>query len=189
MWRAYGGNSGVALVMNSSAFVRPSDVLKAYTSPVAYLSEQGFETEFCKVAEALETHGDFVRGLGKDAALATLFDALRYSVLCTKHPGFHEEREWRIIYQPKYENSRWMKREIVQIRGVPQPIYKIPLKDIPEENFSGIRIPDLLDRIIIGPTQYPSAMKEAFSVLLEDAGVSDAASKIFISDIPLRTAL
>src|ERR1700726_1359134 len=31
------------------------------------------------------------------ATHTNMFAALRYAVLCTKHPGFHEEREWRLI--------------------------------------------------------------------------------------------
>lgn len=37
MWRAYGGTTGVAIVMNNGPFLRPSEALGAYTSPVAYL--------------------------------------------------------------------------------------------------------------------------------------------------------
>jgi hypothetical protein len=42
----------------------------------------------------------------------------------------------------------------------------------------------MIDRIIIGPTQYPLAMRKAFASLLADAGVSDADQKVFVSDNP-----
>lgn len=74
------------------------------------------------------------------------------------------------------------------VRGVPQKIQKIPLRNIPEEDFFGAEIPELLERIIIGPTVYPNAMYQAFSKLLRDAGVPDPDNRIFISDIPLREA-
>jgi hypothetical protein len=77
-------------------------------------------------------------------------------------------------------------KEIQVIAGTPQPIYKIPLKDIPDEGFVGVEIPALLDRIIIGPTQYPWAVYEAFVELLADADVKEPTSKVFVSDIPLR---
>jgi len=69
---------------------------------------------------------------------------------------------------------------------MPQPIYKIPLRNIPEEGFVGAEIPELIDRIIIGPTQYPSAAREAFEYLLEQAGVHDSADRVIVSDLPLR---
>jgi hypothetical protein len=71
------------------------------------------------------------------------------------------------------------------IRGVPQPVYKIPLQNITEINLVAA-IPELFDRIIIGPTQYPLALGEAFQELLTEAGVKDPENKICISDIPLR---
>ena len=51
MWRAYGA-SGVAIVMNSKPFVTPSDAIKAYTSPVAYLNHQQFQAELEKVGSS-----------------------------------------------------------------------------------------------------------------------------------------
>ncbi len=72
------------------------------------------------------------------------------------------------------------------IGGTPQPIYKIPLRNIPEEGLIGVDIPEFLERIIIGPTEYSSAMREAFETLLTDAGVDDPAQRVHVSDIPLR---
>lgn len=78
-----------------------------------------------------------------------------------------------------------MTKDIRPIRNVPQPIYKIPLKDIPEAGYFAA-IPALINRIVIGPTQYPAASREAFVGLLDELGVSDSASKVWVSDIPLR---
>ena len=94
--------------------------------------------------------------------------------------------EWRVVYSPSMEESQHLKKEIRVIRGIPQPIYKIPLKDIPDEGLIGIEIPALLDRIIIGPSQYPQVMYEAFCDLLSEAGVKEPREKVFVSYIPLR---
>lgn len=115
-----------------------------------------------------------------------IFNVFRFAVLCTKHPGFVEEREWRVIYLPRFEHSERLIKEIVSIKGTPQMIHKIPLKNIPEEGLVGVEIPEIVDRIIIGPTKYPIAIYDAFVTLLGEAGVEDAKSRIFISDIPLR---
>lgn len=45
----------------------------------------------------------------------------------------------------------------------------------------------LIDRIIIGPTQYPVAIYKAFVGLLAEAGVKAPEGKVFISHVPLRT--
>jgi len=45
----------------------------------------------------------------------------------------------------------------------------------------------MFDRLIIGPSQYPQAIYEAFKIALSTAGVADAGSKIVASLIPIRT--
>ena len=186
MWRAYGESTGVALVMLNRPFLSPSNALKAYTSPVAYLTNQQLEEEIGKIASAVESNSDFLRATGRTAVVNSVFSAFRFAVLCTKHPGFHEEREWRVVYCPTLEKSDHLIKEVQVIGGTPQPIYKIPLRNIPEEGFVGAEIPELLDRIIIGPTQYPSAAFDAFLEMLSEAGVPDPANRIFLSDIPIR---
>jgi hypothetical protein len=110
---------------------------------------------------------------------------LRFLALSTKHPGFAEEREWRILYAPRLEESPYITREIIALNGIPQPIYKLPLENIEKVGLRAA-IPDLLDRIIIGPTEWPVALGTAFEELLKDAGVVDAEHKISLSQIPLR---
>jgi hypothetical protein len=109
-----------------------------------------------------------------------------YGAVCTKHPGFAEEVEWRVIHFPWWENSAHLIKETEVIQGVPRPVYKIPLVDIPEEGLFGLTIPALFDRIIIGPTRDPLAMREAFMDLLVKADVEQPHNKVFVSDIPLR---
>ena len=185
MWRAYSEVTGVAFVMNNAPFLAESG-MKVYASPVAYLNDKGFAAEFENVRSAIEAEGDFLKALGRPAVINCVFRMLMFASLCTKHPGFGEEREWRVIYCPPLERSEYVIRDIQSIGGAPQPIYKIPLKDIPEAGFAGAAIPALIERIIIGPTQYPLAMWKAFTSLLADAGMENAAAKVFVSDIPLR---
>ena len=186
MWRAFSGTTGVALVLNNAPFLNPSDALKAYTSPVAYLDDEAFQQELAKIADGIKANADFIHTQGWEAVISYVFNAFKFAALCTKHPGFREEMEWRIIYTPTMEKSEHLVNEIEVIGGTPQPIYKIPLKNIPKDGLIGIDIPELLERIIIGPTEYPSAMREAFEILLADAGVDDPANRIYVSNIPLR---
>jgi len=186
MWRAYSETTGIAFVMNNLPFITPSRALKAYASPIAYLSDQEFEKAFAKLTENIINEKTFLKQQDRQIIISHVFNAFKFAVLCTKHPGFAEEMEWRLVYSPSLEQSEHLKKEIRVIKGVPQPVYKIPLKDIPDEGLVGIEIPALLDRIIIGPTQYPQVMIEAFCDLLSEAGVKDAGDRVFISDIPLR---
>lgn len=134
MWRAYGT---VALVLNKDVFMSTSSALKAYTSPVAYLSPQSFERELDGVNDNIEANLGYLRSLDPGILTGSVFSMLRFAVLCTKHPGFREEREWRVIYSPTYERSDRISRSIEIVRGIPQAVCKIPLIDIPEEQLEG----------------------------------------------------
>lgn len=188
MWRAYRqGSLGVALVFKSDPFMLRSDALKAYSSPVSYLGEQAFHRELFRVVANINAHCAFLVSVPRQLLLGYIFNMLLFGVTCSKHPGFHEEREWRIIHVPSYSPSTVLEKSIEVVAGVPQPVFKIPLEDIPEEGLVGIEIPRLLDRIIVGPSQFPFAVYQAFVHELAKAGVVDASSRITISNIPLRT--
>lgn len=187
MWRAYGGHAGVALVVNTAPFTSPSDALKAYTSPVGYFTPAAFSERLTEVITNIEREVEFLRRMGPEAVGAVLGEALQFAILSTKHPGFAEEEEWRIIYSAEKKSER-LSATLESVRGLPQMVYRIPLENIPEEGLVGLDVPSLVDRIIIGPTSEPEALVEAFTLLLEQAGVPDAASRVVSSDIPLRHA-
>jgi Protein of unknown function (DUF2971) len=189
MWRAYGGTNSVALVMNKAPFEasEPSDVLKIYGSPVAYYDDKKFEEKFGEVVNNIENEADFIKQRDRNEIKGRILRMLAYGAVCTKHPGFEEELEWRVIHFPWWENSAHVIKEIEVIQGAPQTVYKIPLEDIPKEGLFGITIPALIDRIIIGPNKDPLAMKQAFIDLLDKAGMEQSNNnKVFVSEIPLR---
>jgi hypothetical protein len=122
-----------------------------------------------------------------DVAEDSVFLLLVTAVVSLKHEGIHEEREWRVIYSPKRSPSPHFESSIEVFGGVPQQIYKIPFRNDPGAGISGLEPNEILDRIIIGPTQFPWAMYEAFVAALAGAGIKDAASRVFVSQIPVRT--
>lgn len=186
MWRAYGGTTGVALVLRNTAFLSESDPLRVYSSPVAYMRPDAFAREVEAMGERVRLNADFLKAQGEEAVDPKICAMFRFAVLSTKHPGFHEELEWRIIHSPTYEPSERVTRTIETIQGVPQHVIKVPLKNYPDQGFVGAEVHDLLDRIIIGPTRHPQVIAAAFCDLLRQARVPDPEKKIWISDIPLR---
>ncbi len=186
MWRGYGSASSVAFVLNTKVFFGEADDFGAFSSPVAYCDDAKFESEFRKIVENVKKDASFLKTLNQDIVLGIIFQMLRIASVCTKHPGFHEEQEWRVIYSPNLFNSKYIERAHASLNGTPQTIYKIPLKDVPEIKLDGAEISKLIDRIIIGPTQYPMVMWEAFVGLLKGADVENAEGKVFVSNIPLR---
>ena len=53
---------------------------------------------------------------------------------------------------PGFEKSDQLIEDIQTIDGIPQPIVKIPLRNIPERGLVGIEVHQLVDRIIVGPS-------------------------------------
>ncbi|HWL56958.1 MAG TPA: DUF2971 domain-containing protein [Paracoccus sp. (in: a-proteobacteria)] len=186
MWRAYGGSTNVAMVFNNFPFVNESTALNAYTSPVLYCDEEEFKIHFASMAAGLEQNLELLKTAGAEIVGHALFMAFHFAALSTKHPGFSEEREWRVIHSPTLLPSNKLTFDTETIDGVPQRVCKLELKNYPDEGFTGATLPELLEEIIIGPTQYPWPIQDALARKLEEKQVKDPWSKVRVSSIPLR---
>jgi hypothetical protein len=187
MWRSYGmGAVGVGIVINTLPFYSLSDAINAYSSPVTYESHDEFFERLRSTARKVREEREFLSSLPPGEISKSFFNLLLRSALCSKHPGFEEEQEWRIVHIPKLWPSETLERSTEVVAGVPQLVYKIPLNDMPERGLTGIEIAALLDRVIIGPCNNPFVVYQAFEAELKAAGVENAAAKIVPSQIPLR---
>jgi len=186
MWRAYGGKTNVALIMKSDPFVTESNALNAFTSPVKYCDKEGFKADFVSFVKGLEESFDVLQKVGSDEVLKYLIWAFHFAVVSTKHPGFEEEDEWRVIHSPTLFPSERILFDIENVDGVPQHVYKLELKNYPDEGLVGATLPELLDEIIIGPTESPWPIYEALVTKLKENHVENAENKVRLSDIPLR---
>ena len=187
MWRAYSSpNAGVALVLDKSPFLAETDELKAYSMPVAYLSDDEFTVRIDSCLDALETVAPSLVGLPDNFVNHTVFWWLLSMAVSLKHPAFHEEREWRIVYFPEMEKSRVIEEHVESVNGIPQVIQKIPLRDNAEDGLVGANPEKLLTKVIIGPSEFPAVISDAFVSLLTGMGFENPADRISISFIPLR---
>ena len=187
MWRAFGkGEVGVAFVLNTEAFLSESDVLKAYSSPVSYLTRGEFGDAMQSVIAGIERGQEFLKCTPRDQILSFTFNMLLFATTCSKHPGFLEEQEWRIIHLPDQHPSTVLKKSIETVGGIPQIVYKIPLQDIPDQGFVGAEIPKLVNKVIIGPSEFDVAVYSALELALGANGVENPGSVIGFSSIPLR---
>lgn len=186
MWRAYGGAAGVALVMNGDVLFRPSKALAAYSSPVAYLDKETLQAEFSSVASKLAENVEHLQNLGRDGTITAIFRMLRFAAICTKHPAFAEEREWRVVASPALESSPLLPVEVEVIGGTPQRVLKVKLSNQPDMGLTGLEPRELIDRVLIGPCEHAEVIEQALWQALDAAGVSTAGSKIVHTGIPLR---
>jgi hypothetical protein len=188
MWRAFGGvTARVALVLALPMESGVSEPLCILFSPVAYFTEGEVHDEMNATLAKIRENADYLRTIDRSRLLSLAFHVLVTAVVSLKHKGFHEEREWRVIYSPKRNPSRFVTSSTEVIDGVPQIVYKLPLDGSVSTDLAVLEIPNILDRIIVGPNQYPWAMYEAFVSALTEAGMKDAASRVVVSDIPIRT--
>ena len=77
-------------------------------------------------------------------------------------------------------------RSVEICRNEPQVVYKLPLRNAAEAGIDGMALADILEALIIGPSDNPRAVRDAFVQLLSDAGVADPERRVRTSDIPVR---
>lgn len=185
MWRAYGDT---ALVIKNTPMVAVTDLLGVFSVPVSYFSETDFEEHLSSITDQILLNRSYLKDLGQDTLVAYIHNMLFRFAIATKHPGFKEEKEWRLYFRPTERGSPAMTEDTVVLGGVPQKVYKIRLAHEPHNGLFEADIPSLLDRVIIGPTEYPYVTYSAFVSILDQIGVIDPSSKVVTSDIPLRTS-
>lgn len=186
MWRAYGGSLGVGLVLRLRPFLANSSSFPAYTSPVLYALEDEFYQYFENFVNHLEKNISVIKKMNAADVLLNMTSAANAAALSTKHKGFEEELEWRVIADITSGNDSFLELSTECVHGLPQRVLKIDLKDYGPSEID-ISIPMLLESVIIGPTSHPQTIYDAFCDLMKEAGVPNAASLIRISGIPLRT--
>lgn len=175
MWRAYGGVSGVALVFSVDVFATDQSS-GIYSSAVEYADYGRFDRLIGEMAGRLEQGLSYVRTMGRESAKAWAFEAAQLAALNVKHPAFDEEREWRLFRTPEYPLEQSLRREVVTIDGVPQPILKFHLPGLVNH----------IERVIIGPSEFPLAVGSAIIQCLAEKGISNPGERVIPSGVPLR---
>ena len=173
MWRAYCGGGGVAFVLANPPLVGPgSDALGVFTGPVEYAGRRAFFERFARFVDGMLGEGEYIAGLGAERACRALVGSYHFAALSTKHPGFAEEREWRMAFTPTLQPAGDLVRSVEVCRGAPQVVYKLPLRRRPGAPGASTALADILEALIIGPCELPRAVRDAFVELLGEAGVA-----------------
>lgn len=188
MWRGYGGNGrGCALVFNTSFadenFDHPLVIAK-----VSYLKREdrikrldNLIRTWCEVLRLCRNNDDI------DMAVYNLFDLFLFLALTTKHCGFSEEKEWRIIYTPADDPENalvpYIGHSITQ-RGI-EPKLRFPIRRLPEQR-GDWSFDTILEKIILGPTLSRELAKNSFKMMLRECGKGHLIDRIVASGIPLR---
>jgi hypothetical protein len=187
MWRAFGGTGTRVGIVLRFPYVSISVLSLALNFiPVAYLSGSVAHGVIDQVIANVQANRDYLRTLEREVLVLLVFQMFSSGIVCLKHEGFHEEREWRAIYTPKRWSSTLMESSTEVVAGVPQIVYKLPLDASASPLIADLDFAQVFDRLIVGPTPYPWPIYGAFVEALKTTGVPNAEERVFISDIPIR---
>lgn len=191
MWRTYGEQAGVAIILDANALLSQQSALHASMYPVYYMDDlasedpraagQTMQRILQQLSERLSDHLPLLSQLSDGDIQHVFFQKMIHLITCTKHPAFAEEKEWRLIYIPELDTNKQLPVDIEHIGAIPQKVVKLPLRDD-----SSIAIKHQLKKILIGPTDYPHVLEEALATLLANRGFTAPAKIIQRTNIPLR---
>ena len=190
MWRGYGNSgSGAALVIDTEK-INENPELPLTIGKVRYASN---EERIKWINEKLDSLADVISKHAKEendffkAAWAWM-DRLKMFALFTKHHGFHEEREWRIVYMSDRDHEQSFNKyfgHLATNRGI-EPKLKLPINSIPELQTENLSLGTLVDRIILGPSVSSVLAANSLRQMLRNIGQPDLAKKVVTSEIPFR---
>ena len=190
MWRGYGGHGrGAALIFNT-AKAAPMEGSPLIIAKVEYGSIEtrrailaGVIDKWC---ELLQTSN--ISNSGLFYAVYLLFEAIKLFSLVTKHDGFAEECEWRIVYMRRLNNNSPLDAFQGYVLGKNGIEPKLKFKIAPLSGVAGpdITFDNLLDQIILGPSISSNLSRKGFERMLEHIDKGHLRSKLYTSTIPLR---
>ncbi|WP_025840563.1 DUF2971 domain-containing protein [Asaia platycodi] len=185
MWRAYGGDTNACLVIDPVVIRDEKRNDGLFISPVLYESPNGFIRRFSKIIDRMNENIGIIHNINIIELLYSLFT--HFSVLL-KHPGFHEEKEWR-VYTGKYLSPNHeipLETTLVSVGGVPQRIAKVKFKHLQDRQGQPLNADRIIERVIIGPSPYGIVLKEAIEAAMITASFGNQGDRVINSDIPLR---
>jgi hypothetical protein len=192
MWkyrRAHGGTGyDVAVVVNPTSFLSPTNAIMSWSFPVLY-GEDAVALASQDITRRIRDAAATLALQSRDQIRAHAFRMLIEVTVSSKHAGFREEREWRIVHLPKLWPSDRIKPKRARPNGEDEVIYELPLVNYEGEGLVGASIPELLDRVIIGPMDADRATKARRAicdVLERQVKLANGGSKVVTSSIPIR---
>lgn len=190
MWREYADRgNGAAIVIDTSKII-PRQESFLILSKIRYLSPTELKIQ---IGELLGRCADIVadNAIPDDKLVFCsffIFHRLKATAMFTKHRGYQEEKEWRIVYMRDIPESEVIDHMISYATENGQTVPKLKLKigeivGLPET--ANLSLSQLVDRILLGPASSPLA-RMGCAKLLEAKGFPDLTQRLRVSEIPYR---
>ncbi|HEY1838183.1 MAG TPA: DUF2971 domain-containing protein, partial [Rhizomicrobium sp.] len=192
MWRGYGGNGkGVAIVFDTGQINVAPGLTPLVIAAVRYASSdqrQQHLTKYCENAANVLKANAIADDKIYLAAYA-LFERIKLFALFTKHKGFDEEHEWRIVYRHEFDQSKLYEQMFgynIGARGV-EPKLKFKVSPIPGATADDLSLEKIVCRIILGPTTSSVLARMSVQRMLNLLKRPLLAERVAVSSIPLRS--
>lgn len=189
MWRGYGnGGSGVAIVFDGSQIPEVKDHPLVFL-PVTYESTAVREKAILdllvastKLAMQWSAPEEIFR-IGRN-----LVDRVIVATLFSKHEGFRDEREWRLVYRPEWDEGAAFEKFFgyCHSHGVMDPKLKLPIGGIPGIQSGLLTMDRLVSKIIVGPVAAKDLVLHAFKRMLKSKDLDAMSARTVSSRIPFR---
>jgi hypothetical protein len=120
-----------------------------------------------------------------------MFDLMKLYALTSKHPGFEEEREWRIIYFPDRDRGGILTNSLGYVVGKNgiEPKLRLKIRPLPIDPPATWTFDSVLAQIILGPTQSSALAMKSVWRMLQLNSKSHFTARVAASQIPLRPSV
>jgi hypothetical protein len=191
MWRAYGGNgNGAALVFNTEHLTGLKGDSPLIMARVHYDSGAG------RIAWLVRRIDDWCNAVAQlnldDRQIAIagniLFSVIQIFSLTSKHHGFSEKNEWRLIYMPERDSIGFRDQHLHYIIGKNgiEPKLQFPVAPLPISDPEHFTFDSIISQIILGPTLASPLARACVTQMLKVIKKPQFIPKVVSSTIPLR---
>jgi hypothetical protein len=190
MWRGYGANGHGAAIIFNTKFLVPipdSPLLIAKVNYATEVEREEWLKNIFRRCYGLLRMSDF-----SDAELHTLgyhmFYLMMIYSLLSKHPGFVEEQEWRVVYLPDRDAKGLFKERLhyVMTQNAIEPKLRFPLEPLMLEPRQTWTFESIVDTILLGPTHQSALAGLAIRRMFTSLKKPEFIPKLKFSGIPLR---
>lgn len=191
MWRGYGANGGGAAIVFDTGKLLAADESPLVLAPVVYASTQERQQWVSAKLDSLATAIQAGRPSHDElrAIASEYVDRLKIFALFTKHTGFSEEREWRLVYMSDRDSSELYKSMLsysISEAGI-SPKFKLPLTRGSPEKLLDLSILPLVRSILLGPKAGSALSVMAINRMLTLVGKPELVGRVVTSSTPFRS--
>jgi Protein of unknown function (DUF2971) len=190
MWRAYGGNgNGAAIVLDTAKLSQRQEsplIIDKVHYGTAEKRNQFLKEKVLLFAKIVSEADILDEKLWIGAHV--FFERIKLFGVFTKHIGFEEEQEWRVVYMRERDQDKAfedMFSYLLGSRGA-EPRLKLQINKIPDLALNNLKFSDLVDRIILGPSVSSPLARSAVEKMLAEIKKPELKERIIASSIPLR---